>query len=217
MRKMGKTILFQGDSITDGGRIRNGDPHHVLGHSYAYILAAQLGYELVNDRPNFINRGISGNRVPDLNARWNKDAVSHNPDLISILIGVNDVYRRIAEEPQGIADGFERDYHHLLEETKKLLPQAGIILCEPFVLRTGSTADIWEQLRARLDVYGKIVSQLAVEFQAVFIPLQDPFDKAAERDTAEYWIPDGVHPSAAGHELIAREWLTAVQKSSLAI
>ena len=95
-----RRILFQGDSITDGARGRNDDLNHILGHGYAYIIASKLGYELAENRPLFLNRGISGNRVSDLYARWNEDTFSLKPDLISILIGVNDAWRIVDGEPE---------------------------------------------------------------------------------------------------------------------
>lgn len=213
----GMTILFQGDSITDGGRGRNEDLNHILGHGYAYIIAAHLGHELAEKRPHFINRGISGNRVSDLYARWNEDAISLRPDLISILIGVNDAWRLMSGLPSGVTDRFERAYRHLLDETKEVLPQTKLVLCEPFILRTGAVADRWDEWRTQLNAYSETVRGLAEEYQAVFVPLQASFDQAASRTDAAYWLWDGVHPTAAGHDLIAREWLSVIQNSPHAI
>ncbi|MDQ0888554.1 lysophospholipase L1-like esterase [Paenibacillus sp. V4I9] len=126
-------ILFQGDSITDGARGRNDDLNHILGHGYPYLIASKLGNELAEKQPLFINRGISGNRVSDLYARWNEDAFSLRPDEISILIGVNDAGRIVNGDPGGATDRFERSYRHLLGETKEVLPAARLILCEPFI------------------------------------------------------------------------------------
>lgn len=211
------TILFQGDSITDGSRGRNEDPNHILGHGYVFAIASRLGFELAQSRPYFINRGISGNRVSDLYGRWNEDAISLNPDLISILIGVNDAGRIVDGHPGGVTDRFERVYRHLLAETKEVLPHTGLVLCEPFLLKTAAREERWAQWKVRLDDYSRIVRSLAEEYEAVFVPLQAPFDRAAAAMNAEYWLWDGVHPTVAGHELIAREWLAAVQNSSLEI
>jgi lysophospholipase L1-like esterase len=205
-----KTILFQGDSITDGSRGREGDPNHALGTSYPYIISSLLGNKLAEERPVFINRGISGNRVSDLYARWNEDAISLKPDLISILIGVNDAWRMMSNEPSGVTDRFERAYRHLLEETKEVLPNTALVLCGPFILKTGATEGKWNEWRARVDVYNNITQGLAKEYNAVFIPLQEAFNRASARASADYWLFDGVHPTAAGHDLIAREWLSAV-------
>lgn len=217
MNQQSRTILFQGDSITDGSRSRNEDPNHILGHSYVFILAGKFGYELAGERPHFINRGISGDRVSDLYARWNEDAISLKPDLISMLIGVNDAWRIVEGLPSGATDRFERAYRHLLEETKEVLPHTGLVICEPFALNTGCTAEKWELWQKQLDEYSSIARRLSEEFNAVFVPLQAAFDKAASGTDAAYWLWDGVHPTAAGHELIAREWLSVVQNSPLAI
>ena len=119
MENQRTTILFQGDSITDGNWGRNQDPNHILGHGYVYLIAAQLGLEFAQSQPLFINRGVSGNRVSDLYARWNEDAFSLKPDLISILAGVNDAGRIIQGQPEGATDRFERIYRQLLSETRK--------------------------------------------------------------------------------------------------
>lgn len=212
-----RVILFQGDSITDGARGRNDDPNHILGHSYAYIVGARLGYEWAEQQPVFYNRGISGNRVSDLYARWNEDAISLNPSLISILIGVNDAWRTMSGEPSGVTDRFERAYRHVLEETKEVLPNAGLVLCEPFILNTGAPSRNWEAWSEILTAYQQTVRELAEQFDAVFVPLQEVLDKACHRADASYWLWDGVHPTAAGHELIARQWLSVVLNSKLAI
>jgi len=211
-----RVILFQGDSITDGARGRNDDPNHILGHSYAYIIGAKLGYLWAEQEPVFINRGISGNRASDLYARWNEDAISLKPDLISILIGVNDAWRTLNGEPSGVTDRFERAYRHVLEETREVLPDAELVLCEPFILNTGAPSQNWEAWSERVTAYGQTVRGLAEQFGAVFVPLQSAFDEACGRAKASYWLWDGVHPTAAGHELIARQWLKVVLDSKLA-
>lgn len=205
-----RVILFQGDSITDGARARNDDPNHILGHSYAYLVAAKLGLEWAEDQPLFINRGISGNRVSDLYARWNEDAFSLNPSMISILIGVNDAWRIMNNEPTGVTDRFERAYRHLLEETKEVLPDVQLVLCEPFILNTGVPAGNWEAWTEKVSQYRQTVRKLAEQFGAIFVPLQEAFDDASQRADAAYWIWDGVHPTAAGHELIAKQWIATV-------
>lgn len=207
----GLTILFQGDSITDGGRGRTEDLNHILGHSYPYLIAGKLGYRHAEERPLFINRGISGNRVSDLYARWNEDAISLKPDVISILIGVNDAWRIMSGLPSGATDRFERAYRHLLAETREVLPDARLVLCEPFILETGATADNWEGWSRKLGHYREVVRQLSADYGAVHVPLQDAFNRAASRTDAAYWLWDGVHPTAAGHTLIAEEWMAAVK------
>jgi lysophospholipase L1-like esterase len=213
----GKTILFQGDSITDAGRSREGDANRGLGQGYASLIASRLGHAFAEAGHRFMNRGISGNRVSDVYARWNEDAISLQPDMISLLIGVNDAWRIMWKLPEGATDRFERVYRHLLEETKETMPNTGLILCEPFVLKVGAASERWEEWRRLIDSYGEIVRSLAGEYDAVFVALQDPFNQASLRVEASYWLNDGVHPSAAGHELIAMEWMNAVQNSPLAV
>jgi lysophospholipase L1-like esterase len=210
-------VLFQGDSITDGARGRSEDPNHILGHSYPFLISAKLGFELAERAPRFVNRGISGNRVSDLYARWNEDFYHVNPDVLSILIGVNDAWRIMNELPEGAVDRFERAYTQLLEETRELSPHTGLVLLEPFILNVGAPAAKWDAWRALLAEYQATTRKLAERFDAVFVPLQEPFERACERAPAAYWIWDGVHPTYAGHELIAREWLNAVQNSQLAL
>ncbi|MCI3923102.1 SGNH/GDSL hydrolase family protein [Paenibacillus sp. TRM 82003] len=211
------TVLFQGDSITDGGRGRSDDPNHILGHSYAYLVAAELGESLAESGLRFYNRGISGNRVSDLYARWNEDCFALNPDLISILIGVNDAWRIMNDEPTGVTDRFERAYRHLLTETREVLPNAGLVLMEPFILHTGAPAANWRAWQEKVAAYQRVVRSLAQEYDAVFVPLQSAFDEACKRADAAYWIWDGVHPTTAGHRIIAKQWLHVVQESKLAI
>lgn len=217
MNDNNQVILFQGDSITDGARSRNQDPSHLLGDSYPFIISGKLSYDLAEKNPQFINRGISGDRVSDLYARWNEDAISLKPNLISFLIGVNDAWRTMSMEPSGVTDRFERAYRHLLAETREVLPETGIVICEPFILNTGATSEKWEAWQDRLQTYQEIAHTLSVEFNAVFVPLQKSFDEACTRAEPSFWLWDGVHPTPAGHELIAREWLDVVQNSKLAI
>jgi lysophospholipase L1-like esterase len=210
-----KVILFQGDSITDGNRGRDDDPNHILGHSYAYIIGGKLGNEFAEKGFRFYNRGISGDRISDLYARWNEDAISLNPDIISILIGVNDAWRIMNGEPSGVTDRFERAYRHVLEETSEVLPHTKLILCEPFILKAGGIEEQWEAWDERIKHYQAVVRKLAVQFNAVHVPLQELFNEAAQRVDAAYWLWDGVHPTAAGHDLIAKQWLTIVEKSGV--
>jgi len=213
--KENAVILFQGDSITDANRDRGLHQKHFIGQSYVYLIAAKLASEHAEKHPVFVNRGISGNRVSDLYARWNEDAFSLKPDVISILIGVNDAWRTMSEEPSGVTDRFERAYRHLLEETKEVLPGTRLILCEPFVLEGGATKAKWEEWQKLVGKYQTVVRRLSEEYGAVFVPLQDAFNEAAKRAEPEYWLYDGVHPSAAGHALIAGRWLEVVGRKGL--
>lgn len=210
-QEQGLTVLFQGDSITDGGRGRTADLNHIFGHSYPYLIASRLGNQYAEQRPQFINRGISGNRVSDVYARWNEDALSLRPDVISLMLGVNDAGRIVDGHPGGATDRFERAYRHLLEETRDVLPEARLVLCEPFILPVGTVQEKWAQWAPIMAHYRQVVRQLSQQYETVFVPLQDAFEQAATRVEAAYWIWDGVHPTAAGHDLIAQRWLQATR------
>lgn len=210
--KKGLTILFQGDSITDGNRTRNNDWNHVLGHGYQFIIASKLWYENPKSNLMFYNRGISGNRVTDLENRWQKDAIDLKPEVLSILIGVNDTASVVNNQNQQSIETFEKSYRNILEKTKTDLPNVELVLCEPFILKLGhveKNTEIWEpEIQKRQE----ITKKLATEFNAIFIPFQQLFIDACKKAEAKFWIWDGIHPMPAGHELMARQWLKEVGK-----
>ncbi|MCR8656974.1 SGNH/GDSL hydrolase family protein [Paenibacillus endoradicis] len=207
-----KVVMFQGDSITDGGRPREWEG---LGSSYPHLIAGRVGADLANQSPTFYNRGISGNRVSDMNARWNEDTFYYKPDVISILIGVNDAWRIVSNEPKGTTDRFERHYDALLAETTEVLPATTLILLEPFVLKTGSTVEGWDHWMSIIPTYQVKVREFADKYNAIFVPLQGVFDQACKHADASFWLNDGVHPTAAGHALIADQWLSIVKQSAI--
>lgn len=217
MENKRRKILFQGDSITDGNWGRNLDPNHILGHGYVYIIAAQLGSQYAESQPYFMNRGVSGNRVSDVYARWNEDAISLQPDLISLLVGVNDAHSIITGSARGATDRYERIYRQLLDETCEVLPDTGIVLCEPFVMHSEATDKDWSEWSSKMDEYRSVVRHLAEDYNTLFVPLQETFNQAANRADTAYWVWDGIHPTTAGHQLIANEWLKVVQQSKYAI
>jgi lysophospholipase L1-like esterase len=207
--KKGAHILFIGDSITDMQRSRNPygwDQNHLLGHSYVFLISGRLGIDAVDFNYTFSNRGISGNTVADLKKRWQKDAIDPKPDLLSILIGTNDVGRGVT--PQA----YERDYRTILSKSRKENPKLKLVLLDPFVLRSSKLGDqkIWQNRKTATDQMGMVVARLAKEFKAVHVPMQDIFDEAISVAPAVHWIWDGIHPLPAGHEIIARSWLDAV-------
>jgi len=208
-----RTILFQGDSITDGNRGRDADPNHVMGHGYAFWIAAELGHTLAASQPVFLNRGISGNRVTDLQNRWHEDALQLQPDTISILIGVNDILMSITARGGFDSAEYENNYRQLLQHTRTELPEVQLVLCEPFILPGGHTDDDWIGWQAAVADCAAAVRRLADEFDAVFVPLQDVLDDACAVAPASYWIWDGIHPTTAGHGLLAKRWLEVVQNS----
>ena len=211
-RKDNLVFLFQGDSITDGNRGRNHDPNHIMGHGYAFSIASRVGAEFPEKHLSFYNRGISGNKIIDLEARWQKDVSDIKPDVLSILVGVNDVDSVIRKNDEVTSEKFEEMYRVILDHTKRQLPECLLILCEPFILSVGRVKDDWGKWESEMKKLQNIVASLSKEYNAVFVPLQTVFNKAATRTNPEYWIWDGIHPTVAGHELITREWLKQVGK-----
>lgn len=211
-----KMILFQGDSITDVFRDRENDES--LGNGYPLLTAAALGFEAPGAY-RFINRGVSGDKIEEVYARRNADIFELQPDYMSLLIGVNDVWHRLNSGiPLDLAQ-FERTYDALLCELREKLPQTKLMLLEPFVLR-GTGTDDCAQMPDRFSVFSKnvrdvaaVVRALAQRYALPFVPLQEAFDNAATIAAPSYWLSDGVHPTCFGHELIKRAWLNAFAAS----
>jgi lysophospholipase L1-like esterase len=201
----GDRILFQADSITDGNRGRNSDPNHILGHGYQFIISAKYGAELAHRNLTFMNRGISGNKASDLARRWQEDTLDLKPDILSILVGVNDLGSGV------MAAEYEQQYDELLAETVKALPSVRMVLGEPFGLPVGGKQEHWEDYRAQLAVREEIVNRLGAKYHAPVVHYQKMFEQATNRAPADYWIWDGVHPSYSGHQLMAEESIKAVR------
>lgn len=197
-------VLFQGDSITDGNRGRSADPNHILGHGYAFIVAAKYGAAFPQLNLVFLNRGVSGNKVSDLAGRWAKDTLELKPDVLSILVGVNDAGHGVPVEE------FERGYDELLAQTRAANPQVRLVLGEPFTLPVGKKKEGWEAWREDLRQRQEVVARLAKKHGAALVRYQQVFDDACRRAPADYWIWDGVHPTYPGHQLMADEWVRAV-------
>lgn len=204
-------ILFQGDSITDAGRDRSraaANDATAMGNGYAYMAMARL----LADHPRLglrvFNRGISGDRVPDLVERWSADCVALEPDVLSIMIGINDLWHRMEGRYSGSVRDYEEGYRALLHDTRARLPAVALVICEPFALECGAVTERWhpelEQRRA-------VAAELATEVGAAFVPFQSVFDRAIANGTApQYWAEDGVHPTPQGHQLMADAWLSIV-------
>ncbi len=202
----GGVILFQGDSITDAGRNKkDGEPNSAaaLGRGYPAIAAGEILGKYTDRKLKVFNRGISGNKVPDLAGRWQKDAVDLKPNVLSILIGVNDIWHKFNGRYDGTVETYETGYRDLLKRTLKEIPGVRIVICEPFVLRCGAITDKWFP---EFDRRRAVAKKLADEFKLIFVPFQTMFDKALESAPPPFWARDGVHPSVPGHALMAQTW-----------
>ena len=205
------TILFQGDSITDAGRIKTESAFNspkALGSGYAYLTAAELLLEHPDKNLKIYNKGISGNKVYQLGERWEADALSLKPNVISILIGVNDYWHLVKSGYKGTLDIYRNDYRALLKQTKEKLPNVKLIVLEPFAILGTAVDKNWFPAFAE---YQNAARELANEFDAPFVPFQKVFDKALKVAPGSHWAPDGVHPSIAGAKLMSQAWLEAVK------
>lgn len=202
----GDHVLFFGDSITDCGRTGAADPDEAMGSGYAFLCAAMLSARHPGSNLRFTNRGIGGNRVSDLEGRLGRDVLDLRPDVLSVLIGINDTWRRYDSDVVSPVDAFARSYERILSAAREQLG-ARLIVMEPFLLPVPEDRRRW---REDLDPRIAAVRELARRFEAVYVPLDGLFAAAACRRPMDYWLPDGVHPTPAGHALIADAWLRAV-------
>lgn len=208
-----KKFLFMGDSITDGNRGRTTDPNHIMGHGFAFSLASRIGANFPNFGLSFVNKGISGNKISDLQNRWKTDVLEQKPNLLSILVGIND-FDSIRNAKKDAVDtvNYETIYRELLTETKNNFPEIVLVICSPFLVPVGRYKADFEKLFPVFDEYRQISKKLATEFGAIFIDLQEVFEEQKTNPSYEYWIWDGIHPTVAGHELIVKAWLKVVGK-----
>ncbi len=203
--KPNMTVLFQGDSITDAGRDRE-DPAG-LGMGYPLYVASlfEAAYPAYN--VTFLNRGISGNRSRDLLARWTEDCIDLKPDVLSILIGINDTWRRYDENSPTSCEAYYDNYKTILSRTRQELGNIPILMLEPFLLPFIPDKSNW---REDLDPKIHAARALAKEFDCLYIPLDGIFTANSMQAEPTIWSADGVHPTRAGHALIAKLWLKAV-------
>jgi lysophospholipase L1-like esterase len=207
----GGTILFQGDSITDAGREKEKQlPNSAdsFGKGYAFIIGAGLLDLFFHMNISVYNRGISGNKVYQLAERWQKDCLDLKPDLLSILIGINDYWHLRNGKYDGTVERYETDYRQLLKLTKETLPNVNLVICQPFALPGTSAVD--ETWVEPVKAYQDAAFRLSKEFSAIWIPFQKVFDEAIKHAPAKYWAADGVHPTMAGTHLMASAWGKAV-------
>lgn len=208
------TILFQGDSITDGMREKNRDRawdlNHQMGHGYAFLVNARWGAQYPDRRLAFINRGISGNRIADLYGRWQEDTVNLRPDVLSILVGINDVGFTMWEQSGSGPERFGRIYQLLLDEARAANPALLPVLMEPFVMPVGDREASYQEWLSLLRPLQEQTRLIAERNGAIFIPLQERFERLCRVREASYWVWDGIHPTVSGHQVIADAWMEAV-------
>jgi lysophospholipase L1-like esterase len=208
----GNTILFQGDSITDAGRDKEKELPNIarsFGLGYAFLAASKLLNALPEKNLTIYNRGISGNKVYQLAERWQKDCLDLKPDVLSILIGVNDYWHKRNGQYSGTVEVYESDFRKLLQTTKEKLPNIKLVICEPFAVIDTSAVD--ESWLIPFREYQAVAKKIATEFKALWAPFQQVFDEAVKHAPATYWTSDGVHPAMPGAQLMAEAWLRVVE------
>jgi len=208
----GNIILFQGDSITDSGRNKednsNNNPR-ALGSGYSLLAGGALLEKYASLNLKIYNKGISGNKVYQLAERWEKDCLDIKPDILSILIGVNDIWHKLDGKYDGTVEIYRNDYIALLERTKRALPDVRLIICEPFAVPGVRAVD--DKWYPEFYSYQKAARDIAEQFGATFIPYQKIYDDAQKSAPGSYWTGDGVHPTLAGSQLMAHAWLSALK------
>lgn len=203
-----KTVLFQGDSITDADRNRDRDGH--LGYGYALL----VGSELMHSYPGEVyclNRGKGGDRITDVYTRIKEDIINLKPDYLTLLIGFNDVSHELTMQCGLSTEKFEMIYCLLIDEIKAALPDIKIIILEPFVLKGPSTERLWDAFDREVKKNAAVAKRVAEKYGLPFVALQEKFDTACKLAAPAWWSGDGIHPSFAGHQLIANELLPVIR------
>ena len=208
-------IIFLGDSITDMCRSREDEAPVAFkyGAGYPYVVASEL-YSKFPTKYEIVNAGISGDRIVDLYSRIKKDVWNLEPDILSILVGTNDVWHEINLQNGVELDRFERIYRTIILETKQRFPKVKIVLCEPFFLKGSCTETSYEQFKD-IYKYAEVVEKLANELSLPFVPLQEKFTELGKTFGDDYYLYDGVHPTLAGSRLIADEWFKVCKENNL--
>lgn len=210
-KKAEKKVLFQGDSITDGGRLKGKenewDLNHQMGHGYAFLINAAMGCRYPERNLRFYNRGVSGNRIADLYGRWTEDTLCLKPDVLSVFVGINDCGSTLNDGAGSSPERFEKIYQMMLDEVLEQNPETRIVLCEPFVMPVGARKEDYASWKKLIEPLQEKTRAVAEKNRAVFVPLQAKFQELLSVREAEYWIWDGVHPTVCGHQVIAQQWL----------
>ncbi len=210
LQKNTKLVMI-GDSITDAGRTPAGEGFNAIGNGYVAQIDALLNTLYPDLSIHIINKGTSGNTVRDLKARWQADVLDLKPDWVSLMIGINDVWRQFDEplipETHVYLEEYESTLRELVQQTKPLVK--GLVLMTPYYIES-NTADA---MRAQMDIYGATMKTIATEYATLFVDTQAAFDKILQYRYSGTLAPDRVHPGQAGHMVIARAFLNALDFS----
>ncbi len=205
------TILFQGDSLTDGGRDKSvNECNKGLGNGFVYLIAGRILCD--NPGAKIYNRGVNGNRIGDMYARWQEDALNIPFNVISIMNGINDVGFGIRLNCGAGREKYKFVYDRILYETKEKNPDCDIILCEPVLIKhvnekENDIYENWDLWSGEISERASIVKELAEKYSALFVEFTPAIKKALEMAPAEHWSADCIHMTCAGNELLARAWL----------
>lgn len=222
-------ILFQGDSITDGARLkaedRRWDLNNQIGHSYVFNIVSTLGRKYPG-KYCFINRGVSGDSVDKALVRWQKDTLDEKPDVLSILLGINANGKYDGIYPEGVEEHmshFDKVYRELLDIARKENPRLKLVIIEPFFFPVGKYKEHYDEFMKIFSVKQEIIRRIAEDYGAIFIPTQKKLEAVVleskdaliangwQSDPEEYWLWDGVHPTEPTHAVLADLWLEATK------
>lgn len=203
--KENSIILFQGDSITDAYRLRTEletNSQRGLGVGYAFMIASELLESQPEKKLSFYNRGQGGNKIFDLERRWESDTLNLKPDILTIIIGINDYFYH--QKEGGTVNDYIDVFRNVIKKTIEVLPDVKLIIGEPFIL------DL-KFVKPDFKDYQMAAKKIATEFNATFIPYQEVFNKALEIAPKTYWGRDNIHPNIAGAKLMAEVWLDTLK------
>lgn len=197
-------ILCIGDSITDGDRRGSSAP---LGNGYVNLLRCLIQARYPEIALRFVNKGASGDTVRDLATRWERDVLAERPDWVSVMIGINDVWRLFSNMPYEavLLPEYTRTLHKLLQEARNRAG-ARLIVMEPFMIE----GDLSSPMRRQVDRYRAAAHDAAAHVDAILVPTQQVFDTLLEHTLPTQWSSDSIHPNGPGHAVIALAWLRAV-------
>ena len=230
------TVLFIGDSLTHGGRGNCMDCNHILGHGYQELVCAQLAYDNLENMPRFVNKGISGQTMVQIAARWDEDVLKYKPAVVSLLAGVNDISRCLDEDTGTFTAKYINAAEEAVSKTFNVLPDVKFFLCEPFYLDAKNQTDKYafiphpicepdftfgnanctdetvKKYNEKLDAICAALKETAEKHGAIFVPFRDLFADATKKVHPSYLVWDNVHPTVVGHKLMADRWLEIAAK-----